>query len=114
MPRPRTDGTPARSEPNRLRLSEAFIRTVRPDPDRAVVYWDTLQRGLVLLLGLLHDVLAAIADRLVRLLKCLGRLLKCGLKFLLDARFGRGSVWLFNSSLLPKKVAASLTLCPAV
>jgi integrase len=48
MPRPRRDGTPARSEPNKRRLSEAFIRTVRPDPDRLVVYWDTLQRGLAL------------------------------------------------------------------
>ena len=34
MPRPRRDGTPARSEPNKRRLSEAFIKTVRPDPDR--------------------------------------------------------------------------------
>jgi integrase len=48
MPRPRTDGTPARSEPNKRRLSDAFIRTVQSDPDRVVVYWDTLQRGLVL------------------------------------------------------------------
>ena len=24
-------------------------QTVRPDPDRAIVYWDTLQRGLALL-----------------------------------------------------------------
>jgi Arm DNA-binding domain len=48
MPRPRRDGTPARSEPNRRRLSEAFVKTVRPDPDRVVVYWDTLQRGLAL------------------------------------------------------------------
>jgi integrase len=49
MPRPRRDGTPARSELNKRRLSEAFIQTVRPDPDRAIVYWDTLQRGLALL-----------------------------------------------------------------
>ena len=48
MPRPRRDGTPARSEPNKRRLSDAFIRTVRPDPDRVIVYWDTLQRGLAL------------------------------------------------------------------
>ena len=48
MPRPRRDGTPARSEPNKRRLSEAFIRTVRPDPDRVVMFWDTLQRGLAL------------------------------------------------------------------
>jgi integrase len=30
-------------------LSDAFIKTVRPDPERAVVYWDTLQRGLALM-----------------------------------------------------------------
>jgi integrase len=48
MPRSRRDGTPARSEPNKRRLSDAFIRTVRPDPDRVTVYWDTLQRGLAL------------------------------------------------------------------
>jgi Arm DNA-binding domain len=48
MPRPRRDGTPARPLPNRRRLTDAFIRTVQPDPDRAVVYWDTLQRGLAL------------------------------------------------------------------
>jgi integrase len=47
MPRPRRDGTPARP-PNRQRLSDAFIKTVRPDPDRTVVCWDTLQRGLAL------------------------------------------------------------------
>jgi integrase len=47
MPRPRRDGTPARA-PNRRRLSDAFIKTVRPDPARAIVYWDTLQRGLAL------------------------------------------------------------------
>src|SRR5262249_11386839 len=47
MPRPRRDGTPARL-PNRRKLSDAFVRTVRPDPDRTVMYWDTLQRGLAL------------------------------------------------------------------
>jgi integrase len=47
MPRSRRDGTPARSA-NKRRLSDAFIRTVRGDPERVVVYWDTLQRGLVL------------------------------------------------------------------
>jgi len=47
MPRTRRDGTPARSA-NKRRLSNAFIKTVRPDPDRVVVYWDTLQRGLAL------------------------------------------------------------------
>src|SRR6516165_5649442 len=46
MPRSRRDGTPARSA-NKRRLSDAFIKTVRPDPDRVVVYWDTLLRGLV-------------------------------------------------------------------
>jgi integrase len=48
MPRSRRDGTPARGVPNKRRLSEAFIKTVREDPDRVVVYWDTLQRGLAL------------------------------------------------------------------
>jgi integrase len=48
MPRPRRDGTPARSEPNKRKLSDAFLKTVEPDPDRVMVYWDTLQRGLVL------------------------------------------------------------------
>jgi integrase len=48
MPRPRRDGTAARSAPNKRRLSDAFVRTVEPDPDRVVVYWDTLQRGLAL------------------------------------------------------------------
>jgi len=47
MPRPRRDGTPARA-PNKRRLSDAFAKTVRPDPDRTVVIWDTLQRGLAL------------------------------------------------------------------
>jgi Arm domain-containing DNA-binding protein len=48
MPRPRRDGTPARSTPNRRRLSDAFAKTVRGDPERVIVYWDTLQRGLAL------------------------------------------------------------------
>jgi integrase len=48
MPRPRRDGTPARREPNKRKLSDAFVKTVEADPDRAVVYWDTLQRGLAL------------------------------------------------------------------
>jgi integrase len=47
MPQPRRDGTAART-PNKRRLSDAFVRTVRPDPGRATVYWDTLQRGLAL------------------------------------------------------------------
>jgi hypothetical protein len=29
-------------------LSDAFVKTVRPDLDRTVMYWDTLQRGLAL------------------------------------------------------------------
>jgi hypothetical protein len=44
MPRPRRDGTPARL-PNKRKLTDSFVRTVRPDPDRSVMYWDTLQRG---------------------------------------------------------------------
>jgi Arm DNA-binding domain len=48
MPRPRRDGTPARSEPNRRKLSDAFVKVVKPDADRAIVWWDTLQRGLAL------------------------------------------------------------------
>jgi len=47
MPRSRRDGTPAR-EPNRRRLSEAFVKTVRSDSTQVVVYWDTIQRGLAL------------------------------------------------------------------
>ena len=48
MPRARRDGSPARSQPNRRRLTDAFVRTARPDPDRVVVYWDTQQYGLAL------------------------------------------------------------------
>ena len=48
MPRPRRDGTPARAAPNRRKLSDAFVKTVKPDPDRVIVYWDTLQHGLAL------------------------------------------------------------------
>ena len=47
MPRPRRDGTPARP-PNKRRMTDAFVRTVRPDPDRVTMYWDTLQYGLAL------------------------------------------------------------------
>ena len=39
---------PCPQQPNRRRLSDAFVRTVRPDPDRVVVYWDTQQYGLAL------------------------------------------------------------------
>jgi integrase len=48
MPRPRRDGTTARNIPNKRKLSDAFVRTVRPDPERVTVYWDTFQRGLAL------------------------------------------------------------------
>src|SRR5262249_56143598 len=48
MPRPRRDGSPARSTPNKRRLSDAFVKTVKPDPERVAIYWDTLQRGLAL------------------------------------------------------------------
>src|SRR5262245_26042866 len=47
MTRSRRDGSPA-SKPNRRRLSEAFVKTVRGDSTRVVVYWDTIQRGLAL------------------------------------------------------------------
>lgn len=47
MPRSRRDGTPARP-PNKRRLTDAFIKTVRPDPDRVVLYWDMIQYGLAL------------------------------------------------------------------
>jgi integrase len=47
MPRPRLDGTPAR-EPNRRRLSDALLRAIKPDPQRAVMWWDAKQAGLVL------------------------------------------------------------------
>jgi len=47
MPRPRQDGTPARA-PSKRRLTEALVKTVRPDPDRVTVIWDTQQRGLAL------------------------------------------------------------------
>src|SRR5262245_42677304 len=48
MSRSRRDGTPARSVPNRRRLSEAFVKAIRSDSERVVLYWDTLQRGLAL------------------------------------------------------------------
>jgi integrase len=47
MPRPQRDGTPAQGA-NRRKLSDAFVKIVRPDPARVVVVWDTLQRGLAL------------------------------------------------------------------
>jgi len=48
MSRSRRDGTPARSVPNRRRLTEGFAKTVRSDSERVVLYWDTSQRGLAL------------------------------------------------------------------
>src|SRR4029077_15368982 len=33
---------------NKRRLTDAFVRTVRGDPDRVILYWDTLQYGLAL------------------------------------------------------------------
>ncbi len=46
MPRPPLDGRPAR-RPRRRRLTDRFVRTVRPEPARAL-YWDEAQEGLVL------------------------------------------------------------------
>ena len=48
MPRPRRDGTAARALPNRRKLSDAFVRTVQPDPVRVIIFWDVMQRGLAL------------------------------------------------------------------
>jgi integrase len=50
VPRPRNDGTPARATPNKRNLSDTFLRSLKPDPDRVVVWWDNKQRGLVLAL----------------------------------------------------------------
>lgn len=47
MPRPRRDGTPA-APPNKRKLSEIFVRNLRPT-DRTQVVWDTHQRGLALM-----------------------------------------------------------------
>jgi integrase len=47
MPRPRLDGTPAKAA-NRRTLSDAFLRAVKPDPERVVMWWDDKLRGLVL------------------------------------------------------------------
>src|SRR6266446_4804931 len=46
MPRPRRDGTPAKPA-NRRKLSDAFLRSVKPDPQRVMMVWDTKQPGLV-------------------------------------------------------------------
>jgi integrase len=44
MARPRRDGTPPR-QPVRRKLTDAFIRSLKPD-DRRVTAYDTIQRGL--------------------------------------------------------------------
>jgi hypothetical protein len=36
-----------RTPPNRHRLNDRFVKTVRPTPTRTL-YWDTVQHGLVL------------------------------------------------------------------
>ena len=46
MPRPRTDGAPARP-PRRARLTPRMVRSVRPEPT-AFSIWDTHTRGLAL------------------------------------------------------------------
>jgi integrase len=46
MPRPRLDGTPAKA-PNKRNLSDAFLRSVKPDPQRVTMWWDSKQHGLV-------------------------------------------------------------------
>jgi integrase len=48
MPRPRRDGLPA-TAPNKRRLSELFIRRLKPQPSPFTV-WDTLQRGLAVVM----------------------------------------------------------------
>jgi integrase len=47
MPRPRLDGTPAKPA-NKRTLSDAFLRNIKPDPQRATMWWDDKLRGLVL------------------------------------------------------------------
>jgi integrase len=46
MPRPRSDGTPARG-PRRVKLTELGVRKLRPEPATYMV-WDLHQRGLAL------------------------------------------------------------------
>jgi integrase len=46
MPRPRLDGTPAKPA-NKRTLSDAFLRSVKPDPQRVTMWWDSKQHGLV-------------------------------------------------------------------
>jgi hypothetical protein len=47
MPRRRLDGTSA-TAPNKRKLSDAFLRSVKPDTQRVTMVWDTKQAGLVL------------------------------------------------------------------
>jgi Arm domain-containing DNA-binding protein len=47
MPRPRLDGTPAKAA-NKRTLSDAFLRAVKPNPERVTMVWDNKLRGLVL------------------------------------------------------------------
>jgi integrase len=47
MPRPRRDGTLS-AEPNKRKISELFLRKLRPK-ERPFVVWDTIQRGLAVL-----------------------------------------------------------------
>jgi integrase len=47
MPRPRRDGTPART-PNKRRLTELYVSSLKPASTAAYVVWDTWQRGLAL------------------------------------------------------------------
>jgi integrase len=46
MPRPRTNGTPARA-PRKRKLTELFVRKLKPEPAPYLV-WDTHQRGLAI------------------------------------------------------------------
>jgi integrase len=46
MPRPRSDGTPARG-PRRCKLTELGVRKLKPEP-AAYVVWDSYQRGLAI------------------------------------------------------------------
>lgn len=48
MPRPRRDGLPA-TAPNKRRLSELFVRNLKPQRTPFTV-WDTLQRGLAVVM----------------------------------------------------------------
>ena len=49
MARPRRDGTPSRM-PNRRKLTDAYVKAMKPEPGRIVTAWDEKQRGLVVTL----------------------------------------------------------------